>query len=105
MAPRCRLTHQQKKIICQFSVDNPGMAQAHLVSHFNSKWSITISKSAMSTSLKSSSKWLAIDDLSASKLTARDCVNKQLEEVLYLWFITNGPAGKVRIFPGMSSGR
>ena len=35
MATRCRLTHQQKKIICQFSVDNPDMAQAHIVTHFN----------------------------------------------------------------------
>ena len=31
VTPRCRLTHQQKKNICQFSVDNPAMAQAQLV--------------------------------------------------------------------------
>ena len=30
VAPHCRLTHQQKKTICQFSVDNPAMAQAQL---------------------------------------------------------------------------
>ena len=96
MATRCRLTHQQKKMICQFSVNNPDMAQAHLVTYFNTKWSTTISKSAMSAILKSSSKWLAIDNITASKLTDRCCTNsnKQLEEVLYLWFITNGPAGK-----------
>ena len=97
MAPvatnRCRLTHQQKNI-CQFSADNLALAQAQLVSHFNSVWGTSISKSAMSNILKSSSKWLATDDTNASKLSEKGCVNKQLEEVLYLWFITNGPAGK-----------
>ena len=70
------------------------MAQAQLVTHFNSKWSTSISKSAMSAILKSSIKWLAIDNITGSKLTDRCCANKELEEVLYLWFITNGPAGK-----------
>ena len=91
---RCRLTHQQKKNICQYSADNLALAQAQLVSHFNSVWGTLISKSAMSNILKSSSKWLATDDTNASKLSEKGCVNKQLEEVLYLWFITNGPSGK-----------
>ena len=40
------------------------------------------------------------DEHTASKLSERDCANKQLEEVLYLWFITNGPVGKGGDMPG-----
>ena len=96
MAPtaRCRLTFEQKKVISQFSVDNPAISQADLLSHFNSKWGTSISKSTMSNVIRERSKWLATDMHTGSKLTERPCANKQLEEVLYLWFITNGPAGK-----------
>ena len=96
MAPtaRCRLTFEQKKVISQFSMDNPAISQADLLSHFNSKWGTSISKSTMSNVIRERSKWLATDMHTGSKLTERPCANKQLEEVLYLWFITNGPAGK-----------
>ena len=95
MAPvRCRLNHEQKNAICKFSVDNPSMAQADLVSYFNNKWSTAISRSAMSSILKNKSKWLAIDSNTASKMSERRCANKMLEDVLHLWFITNGPSGK-----------
>ena len=100
MAPRCRLTHNQKKDICKFSAENPAMSQANLLSHFNTKWGTSISKSAMSTILKESRKWLATDECTGSKLSDRGCANQQLEEVLYLWFITNGPAGKGGDIPG-----
>ena len=36
----------------------------------------------------------------ADKLSEYGCANKQLEEVLYLWFITNGPASKGGDIPG-----
>ena len=95
MAPvRCRLNHEQKNAICKFSVDNPSMAQADLVSYFNNKWSTAISRSAMSSILKNKSKWLAVDSNTASKMSERRCANKMLEDVLHLWFITNGPSGK-----------
>ena len=70
------------------------MTQACLISHFNSKWGIKISPSLMSSVLKESSKWLATDSSNAARMSNRACANKQLEDVLYLWFITNGPAGK-----------
>ena len=76
VTPRCRLTHQQKKNICQFSVENPAMAQAQMVAHFNSEWGTSISKSAMSFILKASSKWLTTDDHNASKLSEKGCANK-----------------------------
>ena len=90
----CRLTFEQKKVISQFNMDKPAISQADLLSHFNSKWGTSISKSSMSNIIRERSKWLATDELNASKLTEHACANKQLEEVLYLWFITNGPAGK-----------
>ena len=75
-------------------MDNPAISQADLLSHFNSKWGTSISKSTMSNVIRERSKWLATDMHTGSRLTERPCANKQLEEVLYLWFITNGPAGK-----------
>ena len=50
--------------------------------------------STMFNAIRERSKWLATDMHTGSKLTELPCANKQLEEVLYLWFITNGPAGK-----------
>ena len=64
------------------------------MSHFNTKWGISISKSAMSNILKESSKWISTEQRTASKLSDRGCANQLLEEVLYLWFITNGLVGK-----------
>ena len=75
-------------------MDNPAISQADLVSHFNSKWGTCLSISSMSNIIREKSKWLATDEHTATKLTERACANKQLEEVLYLWFITNGPAGR-----------
>ena len=60
----------------------------------------TIPQSTMSSILKERSKWLATDEHTASKLSERGCANKQLEEVLYLWFITNKPDGKGGDIPG-----
>ena len=40
------------------------------------------------------SKWFVTDSSNADRMSIRTRANKQLEDVLYLWFITNGPAGK-----------
>ena len=98
--PRCRLDNTQKKTICQFKAANPAMSQLNVMDHFNRKWGSNISKSGISKILSESSKWLATDERTAHHKTNRDCANRLLEEVLYLWFITNGPAGKGADIPG-----
>ena len=76
------------------------MSQLNVMDHFNRKWGSNISKSGISKILSVSSKWLATDERTAHHKTNRDCANRLLEEVLYLWFITNGPAGKGADIPG-----
>ena len=92
MAPRCRLNFQQKKIICQFSADNPTMSQADLVYHFNTKWNTTISKSLLSLILSNRVRWLATTDGNSDQLSIRGGAYKDLEDVLFHWYTINGLA-------------
>jgi len=83
---RVEISASQKKDLCVYREEHPGVTQVQLRAHFAKEWGVTVGKSTVSDILKDKAKWLAVPKDRGGVFRAKQPKFQELETCLFSWF-------------------
>ena len=85
MTKRTAITHDQKKLICQYKKDNPLAKNSEINAHFSTLFKRNFAASSITEILQNSSVYLTDFD-SKNKFRIRKADHPELEDALHMWY-------------------